>query len=295
MSGGERKEPQEKREAWSAREDRPHLRPLREESSVWPAWVAAIAVITGAFIYGWIHFYGMPSFGGPAREKSAAPPPEAKAPAKPAVQYPIQGPSPEAAANLPTLENSDALLRRGLAELLGRQAFERFVTPDRLVRRIVSTIDNLPRSAAPRSRMPLIAVPGGFIVERSGDATVLSRRNFARYGAFVAVAEAINADALARFYTENYPLFQRAYDELGFGGRNFNDRLVETIDDLLAAPEPKTPIRLEQRKVQYEFADPELESLSAGQKIMLRMGPENAARLKKKLREIRQPLVAARP
>jgi hypothetical protein len=42
----------------------------------------------------------------------------------------------------------------------------------------------------------------------------------------------------------------------------------------------------------YKFADPELEGLSAGQKIMLRMGAENAAKVKAKLREIRRVLAA---
>ena len=41
----------------------------------------------------------------------------------------------------------------------------------------------------------------------------------------------------------------------------------------------------------YEFADPALEQRSAGQKIMLRMGSENAARVKSKLREIRRELL----
>jgi hypothetical protein len=44
----------------------------------------------------------------------------------------------------------------------------------------------------------------------------------------------------------------------------------------------------------YKFADPELESLSAGQKIMIRMGPQNAEKVKAKLRALRREL-AARP
>jgi hypothetical protein len=46
-------------------------------------------------------------------------------------------------------------------------------------------------------------------------------------------------------------------------------------------------------KVLYQFADPDLETRSAGQKILLRMGAENAARVKAKLTEIRRELVAA--
>ena len=42
--------------------------------------------------------------------------------------------------------------------------------------------------------------------------------------------------------------------------------------------------------VQAQFADPELEARSAGQKILIRMGSENAAVIKAKLREIRREL-----
>jgi DUF3014 family protein len=52
-------------------------------------------------------------------------------------------------------------------------------------------------------------------------------------------------------------------------------------------------VKLLRPRVLFEFAEPDLETRSAGQKILLRMGPENAARVKAKLREIRRELLAA--
>jgi len=49
-------------------------------------------------------------------------------------------------------------------------------------------------------------------------------------------------------------------------------------------------VRLIKPEAYYLFADKDLESLSAGQKILIRMGPENAARVKSKLTEIRAAL-----
>ena len=60
-----------------------------------------------------------------------------------------------------------------------------------------------------------------------------------------------------------------------------------------ATPEPKPPIYLSQPKVLFEFADQELEELSAGQKILIRMGIDNGLRLKGKLRDIRNALTAS--
>jgi len=49
-------------------------------------------------------------------------------------------------------------------------------------------------------------------------------------------------------------------------------------------------VELSQPKVLYEYADPSLEARSAGQKILIRMGPVNESRVKTKLREIRRAL-----
>ena len=52
-----------------------------------------------------------------------------------------------------------------------------------------------------------------------------------------------------------------------------------------------TPVRTEvphtRPWVRYEFADPKLEALSSGQKILLRMGPAHRARAKALLHDLR--------
>lgn len=68
-----------------------------------------------------------------------------------------------------------------------------------------------------------------------------------------------------------------------------------------AEPAVKHPVQLTEVKgsvpsvrpwVRYEFVDPALEALPAGQKIMLRVGPVNERRLKARLTELRRALVA---
>jgi hypothetical protein len=92
-------------------------------------------------------------------------------------------------------------------------------------------------------------------------------------------------------YLRYYPLFQRAYEELGYPQGYFNDRVVAVIDHLLAAPEVPRPIELLRPKVLYTFADPRLESMSWGRKILVRMGPEHAATVKRQLAGIRAQIV----
>jgi len=269
-------------EHWSVRNDSPYVR--RAEPSSTPWWLLLLTVIllgAGAGYYFWTQ-RGAPS---PAPLAAPEPPAEAAPPqasAEPAVRYPVPAAEEEPARPLPTLENSDAMMRESVTGLVGRKAFEALVHPTQLIRRIVATIDNLPRETAPARVMPLAPVPGKFTA---------GAENSARYAPYVRVFESIDARALVQRYIESYPLFQRAYAELGFPERNFNDRLVEAIDDLLAAPEVAGPLELAQPKVLYEFADPDLQGRSAGQKVMVRMGSENAARVKSKLREVRRELV----
>jgi hypothetical protein len=103
-----------------------------------------------------------------------------------------------------------------------------------------------------------------------------------------------DVDAIVDLYQRFYPLFQQSYERLGYPDAYFNDRLIEVIDHLLETPTPNEPIQLIRPNVLYEFADPGLESLSSGQKLLLRMGPANAATVKGVLIEFRLRL-AARP
>jgi len=105
----------------------------------------------------------------------------------------------------------------------------------------------------------------------------------------------VDARKAVAWYVRYYPLFQQAYRDLGYPHGYFNDRLIVAIDDMLAAPQATPPVALVRTDTYYRFVDPSLQQLSAGQKLMLRLGPENAAKVKAKLREIRAALAGQGP
>ena len=107
--------------------------------------------------------------------------------------------------------------------------------------------------------------------------------------------EAVDVKRVVAVYARFYPLFQQAYVELGYPDGYFNNRLVQVIDHLLEAPVVEGPVKLVVRRVLPEYADPALESESAGRKILLRIGPENAAVVKARLRVLRKELTAMAP
>lgn len=220
------------------------------------------------------------------------------------IQYPVEVEVPPSRAlpPLPTLEKSDLLLRDSLIELLGQKDVARFLQVDEFVRRFVATVDNLARGHAASRMWPVAPTPGRTLVIEKPDGVFMVETNSERYTPFVKFATAIDVERSASIYARLYPLFQQAYEELGYPGKYFNDRLVAVIDQLLEAPELTEPIRLTLTQVQgpipssqpwlrYEFEDPELEARPAGQKILMRMGRANEAKLKSKLREFRTRIV----
>ncbi len=197
---------------------------------------------------------------------------------------------PEPPAPLPELDESDAETRAALAEAAGPELVERHLVSRALVRNLVATVDNLPREALWIQARVVPPIGGPFLVEGAEDAPVIATSNFDRYTPFVQLVEAVDTDALARRYQHYYPLLQQAYEELGYPGRQFHNRALEIIAHLLATPRVDEPIRLTQPHVLYKYADPQLEALSSGQKILLRIGPANAAVIRAKLIELRAAL-----
>jgi len=269
----------------------------------WPALVAVLIIAAGSYWY----VTRTPPVEAPAEVSI---PPEA--PTTEAIRHPIeQSRQPESAEGipaqeLPPLDASDAEVEGALVDLFDGGPVLDFVGSSDYIRKVVATVDNLPRSRASARMRPVQPTPGHMAVRQEGDRTYLSPENFQRYSPFVNLATSVDVDRLVATYVRYYPLFQQAYEGLGYPGQYFNDRVVDVIDNLLATPAPGGAIELvlppqdpsvevSRPWVLYQYEDPALESLSAGQKILIRMGGENAGRVKATLRELRKRLATVPP
>jgi hypothetical protein len=186
--------------------------------------------------------------------------------------------------------------------LVGSKAALAFLQLEDFPRQFVATVDNLGRSHAPPVAWPISPTEGRFTVLTQAGATVVSADNGQRYTPLVLLLETINVGLAVDLYVRMYPVLQQTYIDLGFPNRQFNDRLLQVINHLLATPiapqvmavqltEVKGPIPSLRPWVRYEFADPALEALSSGQKIMLRVGSVNQNRLKARLASLRQEIL----
>ena len=216
------------------------------------------------------------------------------APAEPAVEQPV----------LPPLEESDSLAVETLSGLAGAAAVQQWMVSEDVVPRLVATVDSLSGRQVPAS-IKAVQGPGGefqatadedpasVVLDEAGDPIpqyMLDPVNYQRYSAYVEALESVSAESVAAAYRDYRPLFEEAFAQLGYPEGDFDQRLHAIIDELLATPEVAEPVRLVKPEAYYLYADEELEALTAGQKILIRMGPDNAARVKAKLAEIRDAL-----
>lgn len=259
------------------------------------AWIALILVVLLAGAAAWWLWQQAQSAPPAVAHLPAAPPQPAASGPQPPASEPVVA-APPAPAD-PLRPGDIAAAVQGL---LGGKAAT-YLQLDQIPRRLVATVDNLGRAHAPPALWPVQPTPERFSVSEASGSTVIATDNAARYTPLVLLAETIDTAKAVELYLRMYPLLQHEYQQLGYPGREFNQRLHEVIRLLLATPEPEEPPRVQLLEVKgpipsvrpwvrYEFVDPSLQQLAAGQKILVRVGPANERRLKKKLAEFRDEL-----
>lgn len=191
---------------------------------------------------------------------------------------------------LPALADSDGFIAAALGTVIDQPALRELFNLDQLARRLVVAIDSLPRTRLPQ-QLRLIEPPSAHfqIAVRDGE-TFIADTNAARYERYVTLIEAADVSQVVALYRRLYPLLQQAYAGIAPPNAAFHQRVLEALDDLLAAAPVAEPVRLVQPKVFYEFADPEVQARSYGQRLLARIGAANATRIQPKLRELRAAL-----
>jgi hypothetical protein len=195
---------------------------------------------------------------------------------------------------LPPLDESDSYFALALVELFGTE-LEALLDDEGLIDKTVATVDNLTRSRVAEKIRPLGRIQGSFVVAAEGPngPFYLSPENFHRYDLLVNMLAGADLDEVVATYRRFYPLIQEAFVRLGYPDAYFNDRLIAVIDRLLETPTPGGAVQLVRPHVLYEFADPDLEALSGGQKLLIRMGNDHAARVKSVLTRLREQIAQA--
>ncbi|MCB1009481.1 MAG: DUF3014 domain-containing protein [Acidobacteria bacterium] len=255
----------------------PPEEPPRGPSPILWITLAAVVLVIAAFFVGSRWF----------RPKSSEPPPPVGAAVQQTAEPTPAPPTPDPSIGpLPALDDSDAFVRDLVAKLSDRPELATFLVPEHLVRRFVATVDNLAEGVSPGTHLVHLRPAEGFSARKVDGRWLIDPRSYQRYDLATSVFLSLDSEKAARLYGGLRPLFDAAYEELGYPGRTFDQTLAAAIDRMLAVEPPLSPPELVPQATVFVYADPELEALPAAEKHLLRLGPENVRRVQGKLREL---------
>lgn len=284
---------------WVCKSDRrPGVARFQRQAGAATTWVLlVIAVLVLGFV-AW-RWYTRAPHGAPAEQVPASATVGAAmdpAKASSAARYPVSNivaetPSPAPAASAPMAESLDP--RAALAALPQGQVLSRLLVPQNVIARIVATVNALPGDELASKILPVKPPDGSFRVGRKQDHFVIAASNAKRYAPYLQLAEDIDLETAVQWYVRHYPAFEHAYRQLGYPQGHFNDRLVAVIDHLLATPVPTRALEVVPAKGGWAYADADLEALSVGQRMLLRLPADERRVIRSRLRKLRGLLTHA--
>lgn len=191
---------------------------------------------------------------------------------------------------VPALAESDAFVQRKALAIINNNVLSSSLVQQDLARQFVVFVDNLAQGELTRKVSPLKGPEKLFSVSEITNKVYLNPEGFHRYDAYVDSIAKMDEQTLMATYKQMTPMLEEAFSELGYSNAKFNDRMLQAIKILLAAPIIEDPIELSSISVNYQFVDPNLEALPSAQKLLIRMGPENTRKLKVALRKLESQL-----
>ncbi len=248
-----------------------------------PWWPAALVIVLLILAIGWFWWSRSKDRSLPVAEVPEATVPEPSPAPEPAAEAPE-------AWELPSLAESDDFLRDVATRLSSHPEWLQWIATDDLVRRFVAAVDEVARGEVPTSQLGFLIPKRGFTPASSGGQVYLGADSQRRYTRLTAVVSGLDAEGAADLYSRLRPLVQDAYRELGYPNADFDAVLAKAVKRVLEAPDLEGSAELVPALRSYKYADPRLEALPPVQKLMLRLGPDNARIVKSKLREIAREL-----
>jgi len=184
------------------------------------------------------------------------------------------------------LDRSDPIVRKLVAALSSHPRVAAWLATNGLIRNFVVVVENVSTGVTPARHLRVLRPTGPFRIIENDEELRLDPRNYERYTNFAEAVASIDAAGAARLYSRLKPRIEEAYADLGREDP-FDRALERAIVAMLEVPGVGGTVRLEPTgATQYRYADRRLEQLTAAQKQLLRMGPDNVDMIQRKLREI---------
>lgn len=155
------------------------------------------------------------------------------------------------------------------------------LTNEHILRKFVRAVNALDDGGLVNQFRPFAQPATPFAVEAKGAGWAIAPSNYKRYQPYIDAAESLGSQRLVQLYLQYQPLLEEAFQELGVDKKNFDSTLKRALETIASAPDTDASLALVRPSVLYQYQNPELESLPAAQKLMLRIGQENRTRVRK--------------
>jgi hypothetical protein len=209
--------------------------------------------------------------------------------ATPQQQPPVQD---ELSDPLPALNDSDAFVLSRLAGMEMGASLMRMLAPEDLVRKFVVFVTSVADGELPQMQYPLRRLETDFVVQDiDTNLYEMAAATHTRFTPMIDTLVALDAQQGVTIYRALRPLFQEAYLEIGYQG-SFDAVVMRAIDQVMNAPLESGPFQLIKPSVMFLYAEGRIEDMSPVQKQLLRLGPENTAKLQAVLPAYRERLQA---
>lgn len=212
-------------------------------------------------------------------------------PSTPKVTPELIEPPEETIETLPNLANSDPFIRDQALTLTEGMNVNNLLISKNIAQQFAVFVDNFAQGDLLRNTSIIKGPTERFTATDISGKTYLNPDSYHRYDIYANLISRLNTDKLVSMYKLLYPLFEEAFNDLGYTNISFNERLHQAIQEVLDAPIIEDPIELSSVSVNYQFVDPRLENLPPAQKLMIRMGPENTRKIKSVFRDLKDKLV----
>ena len=219
------------------------------------------------------------------RRAPSEPSPSAAA-TQPSVDTQAQRGEPGEQIVLPPLDETDALVRQLVDRLSSQPMVAAWLTTEGLIVNFVVVTSRIARGETPVAELKAVGPIPRFRVRNAGDAAFIDPSSYRRYDRHAAAISSLDARGTARLYATLKPRIADAYGRLGKRDGEFDMTLERAIIEMLEVPVIEGDIELVPHGVVYAFADERLQDMSAAQKQLFRMGPQNVRVVQGKLREI---------
>ena len=191
-----------------------------------------------------------------------------------------------------SLAQAEARLPELAAALSDLPLWQKWLAQTRPLQRLVAAMDAVALGERPLPALDFMLPQKPFAAEKLGGHWRQSQLSRQRFAAAVQLFCALHPGSCAKLYLRLEPALQEACRALGYQDKKVREMLTEACSTILSTPilDEEAALLEGGQKGLYYWQNEEIEALNAAQKLFLRLGHENAAKVRAQVEAVAREL-----